>query len=83
VPFEIDEKYHEIMDKAWQDLLELDDEQVKQIGEFYEPVGWHSNVLQSFTNDSNDFTDAFVQTARHMKIGSTMLNPGYITIHLE
>lgn len=58
-----------MMNRAWQEMLELTDEQVKQISEFYDNEDWHSAVLQSFTNDSNDFAgETFIRVAKHLKI---------------
>lgn len=58
------------MKRAWQELLELTDEQVKQISEFYDNEDcWHCSLLQSFTNDSNEFApDTFIKVAKHLKI---------------
>lgn len=57
------------MNRAWQELLELTDDQVKQISEFYDNEDWYPAILQSFTNDSNEFAaETFIRVAKHLKI---------------
>jgi hypothetical protein len=69
IPTENNDEFTTTMNRAWQELLELSDEQVKQISEFYDAEEWYCALLQSFTNDSNEFAaDTFIRVAKHLKI---------------
>jgi len=74
LPEEETDEYYQVVNSAWQELLELSDEQVKQIIEFYGAENlWHEALLQSFTNDSNDFEPKeVIQIAKHLNLRNSI-----------